>query len=111
MLVCEQGKSFKMRSKNQKSRSIKLIWLIFSLIFLLFLAQLVVSHRLATAGETVKRLEVEAKELSEENTLLKEEIGRMGSLSRISSEAAKLGLSRSSQVLHLTPQIPVALGK
>lgn len=100
-----------MKSGNRNLRPTKLIWLIFALIFVLFFAQLVVSHRLATAGETVKKFEVEAGRLSEENTLLKEEIGRMGSLSRISSEAARLGLSRASQVLHLTPQIPVALGR
>ena len=100
-----------MKSKKQKLRPTKLIWLIFALIFILFSAQLIVSHRLATAGETVKKLEIEAERLSQENILLKEKIDRMGSLSRISSEAARLGLSRASQVLHLTPQIPVALGK
>lgn len=100
-----------MRSQNRNLRPTKLIWLIFALICLLFSVQLVVSHRLATAGEVVKKLESEAKKLSQDNTLLKEEISKMGSLSQISSEAAKLGLGRSSQVLHLTPQIPVALGK
>lgn len=100
-----------MKSDKRNLRPTKLIWLIFVLIFFLFSAQLAVSHRLATAGETVKKFEVEADRLSEESTFLKEEIGRMGSLSRISSEAARLGLNRASQVLHLTPQVPVALGK
>ncbi len=100
-----------MNLSSQKSRSTKLIWLIFTFVFFLVLAQLFVSHRLVSSGETVKKLEVEAKSLSQKNTLLKEEIGKMGSLSRIASEAAKLGLGRASQILHLTPQIPVALGK
>ncbi len=100
-----------MKSTQTKSRSRKLLGSIFTLIFFLFLTQLIVSHRLATAGEKVKALEVKTNNLSQKNTLLREEISKMGSLSRVSSEAAKLGLERATQVLHLTPQIPVALGQ
>lgn len=100
-----------MKTESLRLRSKKLIWLIFSAVILLVFTQLAVSHRLATAGERVKKFETEAESLAQENVFLNEEISKMGSLSRISSEAAKLGLERASRILHLTPQIPVALGK
>ncbi|HUS52321.1 MAG TPA: hypothetical protein VMX77_02540 [Candidatus Bathyarchaeia archaeon] len=100
-----------MKTRILRFQSKKLIWLVLTLVLFLFFTQLVISHRLVSSGEVVKKLEIDAARLDAENGLLKEEVDRMGSLSRISSEAAKLGLTRASQILHLTPQVPVALGK
>lgn len=100
-----------MKTRILRFQSKKLIWLVLVLVLFLFFTQLVVSHRLVASGEVVKKLEIDAARLDAENSLLKEEVDRMGSLSRISSEAAKLGFTRASQILHLTPQVPVALGK
>ena len=43
------------------------------------------------------------------NRRLAQEINQMGSLSKISLQAESLGLTRATQVLHLTVQAPVAL--
>jgi len=40
---------------------------------------------------------------------MNEEINQMGSLSLVSLKAQKMGLVKAKKVLHLTPQIPVAL--
>lgn len=79
------------------------------LVVVLALAQLVISYNLATQGEKVRQLELEILELKQENFLLTEKISRAGSLSRITQEAKKLGMVRATQVLSLTPQVPVAL--
>lgn len=80
-------------------------------VLVLALVQLFISHRLATAGEKVEQFEIRTVQIEQENSLLKEKIGQMGALSRISQEAKKLGLVRTSKILYLTSQIPVALGR
>ena len=87
----------------------KLLFLIVGLVIILSLTQLVISHNLATTGETVRQLELQADQLEEENATLTAEINKIGSLARITEEAQKLGLVKATQVLHLTPEIPVAL--
>lgn len=94
-----------------KKRRLKLTPIVIGVVFLLILIQLVISHNLANSGEKLRDFEVGTQELKEENTILAEEINKAGSLSRISQEAEKAGLVRTTQVLHLTPQIPVALGR
>lgn len=83
--------------------------LIITFVVTLALVQLVMTHRLATAGETVKELEIEASRLEEKNELAKQEINQLGSLRKISQEAEKLGFVRQNNVLHLTPEVPVAM--
>lgn len=99
-----------MNKKTKKTKKEKLTSLILGLVLVLCLIQLFISHRLATAGEKVKEFEVRAGQIKEENNLLEEEISQMGALSRVSQEAEKLGLVRTSNILYLTSQIPVALG-
>lgn len=100
-----------MNKKEKKTRKKKLTSLILTLVIVLSLIQLFISHRLATAGERVKEFEIRAVQIKEENNLLEEEVSQMGALSRVSQEAEKLGLVRASNVLYLTSQIPVALGR
>jgi len=97
--------------KKKVRKKTGLIFILISLVLLLSLVQLVISHHLATAGERVRQLEKKASQIEQENRRLQKEISQMGSLAKISSEAEKLGLEKSIQVLHLTPQLPVALKK
>ncbi|MBU3956689.1 hypothetical protein KKI19_00190 [Patescibacteria group bacterium] len=83
--------------------------LIIAFVIGLALVQLVITHRLATAGEAVKELEIEASRLKEKNELFRQEINQLGSLRRISQEAGKLGFIRQNSLLHLTPEVPVAM--
>ncbi|MBM3205417.1 hypothetical protein FJZ41_01015 [Candidatus Shapirobacteria bacterium] len=95
--------------KKKELKKPKFVFLVIGVIVVLALAQLAISHWLATAGGRMRQLEEKAQILTEKNRLLAEEINQMGSLSRIASEAQKLGLVKAQQVLHLTPQVPVAL--
>lgn len=83
--------------------------LITFLVIGLALVQLVLTHRLATAGETIRELEIETSRLEKKNELIEQGITQLGSLRRISQEAEKLGFVRHNSLLHLTPEIPVAM--
>lgn len=85
--------------------------IIFMIVFLLSLIQLIISHNLATSGEKVRLLETEISLLEKENNKLSAEINQIASLSRIASEAEKMGLTKATQVLRLTPEIPVAMSR
>lgn len=99
-----------MMGKEKKFRNYRLTFIVASLVFTLCLVQLLISHRLAATGELVERLEVKAAEVEQENVVLKEEISQIGSLTEISQKAKQLNLVRTSSILYLTSQIPVALG-
>lgn len=90
-------------------KRINLPILIIAFVIGLALVQLVITHRLATAGEAVKELEIEASRLKEKNELFRQEINQLGSLRRISQEAEKLGFVRQNSLLHLIPEVPVAM--
>ena len=92
-----------------KSKSSRLVILVIALVLILSLMQIIITHNLATLGEDVRALENEADQLEQTRIILTEEINKLSSLSTISIQAEKLGLVRTTQVLHLTPQIPVAL--
>jgi len=89
----------------------KLIYLITGLILILAGFQLVITHSLANTGGKLRQWEEKTDLLEQKNRILTEEINHLGSLSRIASEAQKLGLVKNSKVFYLTPQIPVALEK
>jgi cell division protein FtsL len=95
-----------MKKINKKP---KLVYLIFGLVLVLAGAQLILSHWLATTGGKLRQWEEKTQSLEQQNRVLTEEINHMGSLSRIASEAQRLGLVKADKVLYLTPQIPVAL--
>jgi len=95
-----------MKKNNKKP---VLLILIITLTAFLSLGQLVVSHYLATMGEKLYLLEAKANQLERENQILEEEIKASGSLSKISLRAKELGFVKTTAVLHLTPQLPVAL--
>lgn len=91
--------------KNKKSKSVCFIAV---LVVLLALCQLLLSHYLATLGFQLRQFEEKSLGLQRESQVLQEEITRIGGLSKISTAAQDLGLVRTTQVLHLTPQLPVA---
>jgi cell division protein FtsL len=94
---------------EKKTKKISLIAIVMSLVTFLVAVQLTIAHSLATRGEKLRQLELKSQELKTANTLLGEEIIKIGSLSRINQEAEKIGLVKAPHVMHLTPQVPVAL--
>ncbi len=75
----------------------------------LALAQLIITHRLATSGGAVRELEIKAQRLEDKNEILRQEITQLGSLRRVAQEAEKLGFVRNKSLLHLIPELPVAM--
>jgi len=94
--------------KNNNKKPILLVLVIILTAFLA-LGELVASHYLATMGEKLSLLEAKASRLEKENQILEEKIKASGSLSKISLRAKEFGFVKTTAVLHLTPQIPVAL--
>lgn len=90
-------------------KKINLPVLIIILVVGLALCQLVITHRLATGGEAVRELEIKASRIEDKNELIRQEINQLGSLKRIAQEAEKLGFVPNHNLLHLTPEIPVAM--
>jgi cell division protein FtsL len=83
--------------------------LIVCIVIVLSLIQLLISHSLATDGEKLRQVEERTSQLEQENKVLQGEINKDASLARIAQRAQDLGLVKTTTVLHLTPQIPVAL--
>lgn len=73
--------------------------------------QFLISCKLATAGYEVGKTEKRIQELESENSLLYDSVSKMGSLSEVSSKAEELGFVRTTHVVHLIPQLPVALNQ
>ena len=92
----------------KKIKGIKSIYLIVFLIVVLAMGQLLISHYLSTLGSQVRQYEEKTLSLQRETQMLQEEISQVGGLSKISAAAQDLGLVRTSRVIHLTPQLPVA---
>lgn len=95
--------------KEKKTKKLGLTAIVIFLVGLLVAIQLIITHTLATNGEKLRKLELECREVERADSVLNEEINKIGSLSRINEEAEKLGLVKASQVMHLTSQVPVAL--
>jgi cell division protein FtsL len=95
--------------KKVKKVKFGLVRLISFWVIALIIAQLVIAHRLATKGEELRQLESQCQRLELANSGLMTEVSKIGSLSRINQEAQELGLVKVSQVMHFSPQVPVAL--
>jgi len=87
----------------------KITKLVILVVITLSLVQIFISHSLSTTGEKIKLQELKIDELNRKNQVLFQEIGDLGSLAKISSQASELGFVRTSQVVHLPLQVPVAL--
>ena len=94
-----------------KKKKFSLFGLLFALVLLLTFVQFVISYRLATMGDRVRKAESRAVELEANNHLLTSQINKMGSLLEISTKANNLGFVRTTQVVHLKQEVPVAYGK
>lgn len=79
-----------------------------ALMILLSFFQLVLANRLASLGREVSKIEEQAASLEEANLLLENQQSTLSSLGRVNRDSAKLGLSKSSSFVFITPQTPVA---
>lgn len=87
----------------------KAILLIFVIVFVLTLGKIFLAARLATSGVDLDQIENQSQKLTEDNFLLEESFLELSSLTRIASEAAKLGFSKTEKIVSLTSEAPIAL--
>lgn len=93
----------------KKIKKSKLLIFVISLVLILAMCQLVISHRLATEGEKIRFLEDEAKNKEQENLILNQQIADLANLKRIASQAFQSGLVKAEKVLSISSKVPVAL--
>lgn len=78
-------------------------------IVLLALFQVVLSNRLATAGEQIGAFEEKKVALLAEKRRFEQEIIELTSHSRIASASAAIGLVKTDSFVNLSDEVPVAL--
>lgn len=98
-----------MKPKVKKTKTGRLLFLIFFLVLVLSLGKLIVANILATTGGQLGRMESEAVSLKAENQEIEGKLIELSTLSRIASEAEKLGFKKASFVVFLREEVPVAL--
>ena len=89
-------------------RSYKLIAVLLILIALLTFVRIGVANRISTNGEVLQDINDEVSYYESENMNLRQKISALASLSRVSSQAAKLGFSKSLSGLVIDKTIPIA---
>jgi cell division protein FtsL len=82
--------------------------LIFAIIVLLGV-RTVISNDMSTAGVRLGEVEESLSSYKTENTMLKEKIFTLSSLSHVSSKAAKMGFVESKSNLAISKAMPIAL--
>lgn len=100
-----------MREKTVKKRenSRKIYFLVAFLAAGLFLVNLAISNRLATAGAQLETLDGEIEKLKLENLSLEEGIISAGSMASLKQRAKEIGLVDSATVLYLKGEVSMAM--
>lgn len=80
-----------------------LIGFFVSVILGLCLLQVIASNRISTTGIELAKLETEVNDIRRENLLLKEQILKRASLTRIASAAGEMGFVEAKSTLFIAP--------
>lgn len=86
-----------------------IIFIILFLIVTLFLARAVVSNSLSTTGLVLLKFESQLNSYKIENSMLKEKLLSLTSLSHISSESSQLGFVENKNSFTLSKPLPLAI--
>lgn len=79
------------------------------LIVTITIIKVVLASVLATTGSKITHIEEQRIAVEKQNILVKEKIASLGSLTRISEEASKIGFVKTGQMISLTFEVPIAL--
>lgn len=77
----------------------------------LFGVRAVVSNKLSTSGVELGQAQDDIKRIRTENTIIKEKLYKMSSLTHVSSAAARLGFVESKESYALIKAQPIALNQ
>lgn len=90
-------------------KPIILISILFFVILGLFVARSAISNRISTSGVELGKTQDTLKKYKTQNTMLREEISTLSSLTTISSAAAKNGFVESKSAFAISAARPIAL--
>lgn len=99
-------------SKEKKIGNMKKPFLVLGLLFLaigvLFGVKTMVSTRIITSGVELGKLQDETQDYKTQNTILKEKIYSLSSLTHVSESASKVGFVESKSTFAVTQAHPIA---
>lgn len=105
-------KRFQQEKENKKNKLQRLMQLfLLGTASILVILQIVVSNSFSTAGETILKLENEAKTLEKENELLQSQIFEKSSLHNIEKQAKILGFVKVNNIISINTAMPIAFNK
>lgn len=90
-------------------KPIVLLSILIFVILGLFVVRTAISNRISTSGVELGKTEDTVKKYETENTMLREQISALSSLSNISSAAAKIGFVESKSAFAISTARPIAL--
>lgn len=76
--------------------SSKILFVIFTVVSILIMANLLASNSLSTKGKLVTDIKARSEALKKENIILKSQIAELGSLTEIEKKAQTLGLTKNT---------------
>jgi hypothetical protein len=85
-----------------------LLGILVGIILSLVVTQVVASNRISTAGIELSLLQTDLKEIKRENSLLKEKILTLSSLTLLASRAGELGFVEGKQAIYINAPLPLA---
>lgn len=77
-------------------------------VLLLVVIQVVASNRISTAGIELGKLQAELKDIKRQNTLMREKILSLSSLTEMASRAGELGFVEGKQQIYIHTELPLA---
>src|SRR3989344_6247343 len=92
----------------KKVHSSKLPYLLGSFVLILFVAQVLVSNRLAASGLKLTKIETEIQTLTENSTDMRQKIASFSSLKTIEDKAKGMGFVITTKPVYLAQEPPVA---
>ncbi len=86
----------------------KSIFFIFLIVFILGVAKIFLTAKLATTGVDLAKIEKETTQLTDQNLFIEEKASEFSSLTRVASEAGKLGFLPVERMVSLSLKLPIA---
>ncbi len=74
----------------------------------LVLTQVIASNRISTAGIELQKMQTELKNVKRENSLIREKIVTLSSLTQVASRAGELGFVEGKQRVYISEPLPLA---
>ena len=85
-----------------------LLGILITIVLILVVTQVAASNRISTAGIELSTLQSDLKDIKRENSLLREKILTLSSLTLIASRAGEMGFVEGKQAIFISSPLPLA---